>query len=78
MVATTWADPLLRSPEVAQRKRTTRKKDDYEQDIDWLVEETAKLKFDLASLVLSIPAAIIRLARGEQGSEPPVEKKPPK
>lgn len=64
----------MEEPEVAQKKRTPLKKDDYEQDIDWLVEETAKLKIDLASLVLSIPRAIIRLARGEQA--PPARQTP--
>ncbi len=54
---------------MAQRKRTSPQEEEedaeFEQDLDWLVEETVKLKLDIASLVLRIPRAIIALARGE-------------
>ncbi len=48
---------------MADSRKTNRHEEEYEKELEWLVEETAKLKIDLRGLVLAFLAAIIALAR---------------
>lgn len=65
--AETWASLDGGGPGVGQRQRTRDQQEaEFEADLEWLVEETVRLRFDLARLVLALPRLLIRLARGEQ------------
>ncbi len=48
---------------MAQRRQARRHEEDYEEELAWLVQETARLKIDLRGLVASIPRAILAFAR---------------